>query len=350
MSVFVAVIAVASAGALGSTFAAPQAGTAATTLGSASAGVQTFDAAWSAIRESYVDETRSEADWDNLRREFRPRVEAAAGPDEVRDLLRQLLARIGRSHFDLLSAAVHHRLTAVAASPEQVGTIGLELAPIGTDLVVTRLDPAGPAANAGVRPGMTLDTVDGEDLRQVPAESGTAGDGFRRWALAQSLLRGTTGSTVRLTGRDLSDLERTFAIERSREPGQAVTVGHLPTFFARLAESWLDAPGSRRVALIRFNVWMVPLAPALDRAVDTARDADGIIIDVRNNPGGVLSMLMGVSGHFLDSPVRLGTLHTRESDLNLVANPRTVAPDGRRVTPYAGRLAILVDQTSYSAS
>jgi carboxyl-terminal processing protease len=61
-------------------------------------------------------------------------------------------------------------------------------------------------------------------------------------------------------------------------------------------------------------------------------------------------MLMGVSGHFFDSPRSLGTLRTRDSELRLIANPRLVSPDGTRVSPYGGRLAILVDETSYSAS
>jgi carboxyl-terminal processing protease len=64
----------------------------------------------------------------------------------------------------------------------------------------------------------------------------------------------------------------------------------------------------------------------------------------------VLTMLMGVSGHFFDAPRSLGTLRMRDSELRLIANPRLVSPDGARVTPYAGRVAILVDETSYSAS
>jgi carboxyl-terminal processing protease len=61
-------------------------------------------------------------------------------------------------------------------------------------------------------------------------------------------------------------------------------------------------------------------------------------------------MIMGVSGYFLDEPVNLGVIKTRESSLNLVANPRRVGPGGQSVTPFAGPLAILVDSGSYSAS
>jgi carboxyl-terminal processing protease len=95
---------------------------------------------------------------------------------------------------------------------------------------------------------------------------------------------------------------------------------------------------------------MVPLAVSIDRALFEGRNARGLVIDLRHNPGGVLSMLMGLSGHFVDAPTSLGTLRTRESELKLLANPRLVAPDGRRVGAFTGRLAILVDETSYSAS
>jgi carboxyl-terminal processing protease len=325
------------------TATAPQSAAAPATT-AASAPLATFDAAWNTIRETFVDDGRSEAEWEALRRELRPRAAQAADAESVRVVIRDLLARIGRSHFDLLPADVRARISA-ATSPDRMGTAGMDLTPIDGRLVVARIDPLGPAAGAGLRPGDVLEAVDDQDLKGVVAASG-----FRLWALAQALLRGETDTPVRLTIRDAGDQVSTVVVRRKTERGQPVTLGYLPTFFARLDQRWIEAGAGSRVALLRWNVWMVPLAGAIDRAVDQSRQADGIVIDLRGNPGGVLSMLMGISGHFLDSPVSLGTLRTRDTSLNLVANPRTVAPDGRRVTPYHGRLAILVDETSYSAS
>ena len=312
-------------------------------------GLVTFDAAWTAIRDTYVDDMRTDADWDALRAEFRPRAAQAATPDEVRAVLRELLVRIGRSHFDLLSSTVRARLDRAAASPGEVGTIGADLTPLDGELVVSRVAPSSPASQAGLGPGTVIEAIDNVEMRDAAGGTLRSAD-FERWATAQSLLRGTTGTPVALRVRDMAGRSTTLSLSRAREQGEPVTLGHLPTFFARLEREVRDAGNGRRIAVVRFNVWMVPLAAAIDRAVDDSRDADGIVIDLRGNPGGVLSMLMGVSGHFLDAPVRLGTLRTRDSELNLVANPRTVAPDGRRVRPYQGPLAILVDQTSYSAS
>jgi carboxyl-terminal processing protease len=305
-------------------------------------GTVTFDAAWKAIRDTYVDDTRTEADWQRLRDEYRPRAAAAESDEALRTVLREMLGRLGRSHFELLSSDVHSRLAAAATSPADAGDVGLEVTPLAGRAVVHQVVPGGPAAVAGVQPGWIVERI-GEDAV-------TDTDGFRLWTIATALLRGRTGSPVTVAFRDHADRLVDVTLTRTKQQGQPVTLGHLPTFFARLEHRRLGTGGGPRVHYIHFNVWMTPLAADIDRAVHAAREADGIILDLRHNPGGVLTMLMGVSGHFLPAPTSLGTLRTRDSELRLVANPRVLAADGSRVTPYAGPLAILVDETSYSAS
>ena len=59
---------------------------------------------------------------------------------------------------------------------------------------------------------------------------------------------------------------------------------------------------------------------------------------------------MGVGDHFLEDPLSFGTMRTRDTSLRFVANPQRVAPDGRRVEPYAGLLVILGDPLTASTS
>ena len=61
-------------------------------------------------------------------------------------------------------------------------------------------------------------------------------------------------------------------------------------------------------------------------------------------------MVMGVSGHFFDERVSLGTFRTRTATLRIVANPRRSSPGGERVEPFAGPVAVLIDEGSGSAS
>ena len=50
-------------------------------------------------------------------------------------------------------------------------------------------------------------------------------------------------------------------------------------------------PGRRRA----FNVWMTAVDSPFQKAVDEFRHSDGIVIDLRGNPGGLAAMLMGIS-------------------------------------------------------
>ena len=220
--------------------------------------------------------------------------------------------------------------------------------------MVTKVLQAGPADRGGVRPGWIVEQVGGHDPRLAVASASASAaaerSGFRLWAATVGLLRGATGSTVSVGFRDPSGRAVAVPMTRDAQQGQPVKLGYLPTLAAHLEHRLLTTAGGRQVGYIHFNVWMPALAPAIDRAVDACRGAAGIILDLRQNPGGVLTMLMGVSGHFFDSPRSLGTLRTRDSELRLVANPRFVSAEGIRVSPYSGPVAILVDETSYSAS
>jgi carboxyl-terminal processing protease len=313
----------------------------------------TFDAAWAAIRETYVDQSRTDADWNRLHEEFRPRAASAANDDELRPILRELLSALGRSHFELLPSAAYSPTSEPGPAAGDAGDMGLEVTPLDGDLVVTRVDQASPGFAAGIRPGWIIEALDGVHASGLGTPGGLKGDraqSFRTWAAANALLRGPVGSRARLQLRDGADTVVKVDVDRVRQTGQPVKFGHLPTLFARLDQRALTAPGGRRVQYIHFNIWMTAISSAIDRAVAAARHSDGIVLDLRQNPGGVLTMLMGVSGHFLSEPISLGTVRTRESELKLVANPRVVSADGSIVRPYAGKLAILVDTSSYSAS
>ena len=104
------------------------------------------------------------------------------------------------------------------------------------------------------------------------------------------------------------------------------------------------------MGLIGFNVWMPSVDAQFLRAMDEYRSAAGMIVDLRGNPGGLAGMLMGISGHFFAEPASLGVMKTRDTELRFPANPRLVSADGRRVEPFSGPLAILVDALTGSAS
>lgn len=320
--------------------------------------VATFDTAWARVRAHHYDTTFGGLDWDAVRAELRPRVEANPGTEPVRRVIRDMISRLGVSHYALIPREVNEALDAGARTRGAEATpadAGLELRTLGADVVIWRIDPEGPAAAAGLRPGEAVVRV--EQFAPAAALDDVLGLGDareRQLALTRllygvnGLLNGATGDTVRLQVRRAGDTVP-VSLPLRRSPGQLVRFGNLPPTMARVEQQRLDAPGGC-VGLIRWNTWMAPIAADIDRAVDAVRDCRGIVLDLRGNPGGVAGMVMGVGGHFVDSTRALGTMKMRTNELRFALNPRRVDARGNGVGVFAGPLAILVDAMSASTS
>jgi carboxyl-terminal processing protease len=229
---------------------------------------------------------------------------------------------------------------------------GLDLRLIDDALVVTGVEPLGSAHKAGVKPGWTLRSVAGTSLDRLITElpSGPRIRQVEAWRVAQEHLRGAAGTTIRAGFEDEKGQTRDTLLERRTENGEPVTVGHLPTMFVRVQSERRSLSGGKSAGIIHFNVWMTAVDREFQKAMDSLRDSDGIVIDLRGNPGGLAAMLMGISGHFVGERKTLGTMKTRDHDLRFDANPRFVNAAGQRVQPFAGPLAILVDAMTGSAS
>ena len=324
---------------------------AATTSAQASLGVETFDAAWRIIRDSHFDRTFNGHDWDRVAAELRPRAAAAATASELRAVLRNMLARLGQSHFSIIPAAADG---ADAESADLSGSPGFDVRLAGADLLVTEVEPGSAAAESGVRPGWKLLAVGGTSvqtlLEPLPDSIGPRLLAVEAWRLANTRLRGASGTTAAVTFENGAGAAVRLDLGRRGESGQPVTVGNLPTMFVRVEDEPARTPAGRLAGVIRFNVWMAAVDAPFQRAVDRFREAEGIVVDLRGNPGGLAAMLMGISGHFIAERRALGVMKTREGELRFNVNPRRVSAAGERVEPYAGPVAILIDGLSGSAS
>ena len=318
-------------------------------------GIETFDAAWTIVRDTHFDSAYNGVDWNAVRTELRPRAEAAKTTGELRGVITAMLSRLGQSHFALVPSSAESAAKDGSGDPGGgSATPGFDLRLVGTDILVTGVAREGGAARAGVKPGWRLTAIAGRPvkdlLQRLPAGLNDRLRGLEAWRLIQSRLRGYEGSAIELAFEDGAGAPVQRSVTRQPEHGQPVTVGSLPTMFVRVEDAEYKTPGGRRAGLIGFNVWMPVVDGLFQKAVDRFRDADGIIIDLRGNPGGLAAMLMGISGHFVSERRPLGIMKTRSTELRFVVNPREVDAESRAVSVYSGPVAIVVDAMSGSAS
>jgi carboxyl-terminal processing protease len=314
-------------------------------------GVETFDAAWTIIKNTHFDKTMNGLDWNAVRAELEPKAAAAKTPAELRAVIRDMLARLGLSHFALIPSTADAPDKGSASSGDSSGDPGVEVRLLGHDIVVTRV---GPEVTAPVRAGWRItqigSTAAADLLKGIPETENERLQKVEAWRLAETRLRGPAGSNVDVTFEDGQGASVKTSLERRPEHGNPVTVGNLPTMYVRVEKDRKPTPSGKTAGVIKFNVWMTAVDPQFQQAMSEFRGASGIVIDLRGNPGGLAAMLMGISGYFVSQPLTLGVMKTRDGELRFVANPRLVNASGERVEAFNGPLAILVDSMSGSAS
>ncbi|MEM9372267.1 MAG: S41 family peptidase [Planctomycetota bacterium] len=340
-------------------------------IGEPGAYLADFDKAWELVRDTHYDTEYNGVDWEALREELRPQAEQNRTLSESRALINEMVGRLNQSHFGVIPEAVDPNAIAAEASrsedadaPAEVSTgggrgdLGLTLRVVDGRALVTHVRSAGPADDQGVRMGWALARVRDREIDGIISRLSEAlGEDMGALYVKQTLdavMSGRVGSTVPVTFLDANDREVTLDLVRETPPGQMVKFGNLPPMSTHLSHRWLtpEEIGSEetRIGYIAFNIFMIPIAPQFEQAMVEYQDADGIIVDLRGNPGGVGAMSGALTRFFVTEKQNLGTMQMRGAKLEFNAEPIVVTRTGERLRPFTGPVAMLQDGTSASTS
>ena len=336
-----------------------------------------FDRAWELVRDTHYDTNYNGVDWEGVRDELRPQAEAAQSRGRSRALIQEMVSRLGQSHFGVIpddldpisgddDAAGSGDGAGVGGPAEVPGrgdgageaTPGFDFRVVEGRALVTSVRPGSPAEDAGVRMGWVLTGVRSTDVSSMIGRMTESLGGHEAslytWQAVAGLLQGRSGSDIALTFLDESDREVSLEIARVDPPGEMVRFGNLPPLSTRLEHRWLTPEETgdpdAKIGYIAFNIFMIPIAPQFERAMVELQSADGIVVDLRGNPGGVGAMAGALARFFVSSRVQLGTMYMRGAELQFNAEPVVVTSGGERLRPFTGPLAMVIDETSASTS
>jgi len=237
-------------------------------------------------------------------------------------LLAEVLERVEREYVDpvddhrLLQAAIRGMVSSldpysayldgdeyddikISSSGEYSG-VGIEVSmEDGQVVVVSPLD-GSPAAESGIRSGDVIATIDG-----VPVNTTTLADTIGR-------MRGKEGTSVKIgILREGSTEPLAFTLKRSRV--------QLHTVSSDLPEAGFG--------YVRISQFSETTGEELGAALKELRKKNnaplkGLVLDLRNNPGGVLEAAVAVADAFLDSGLIVSAKgRTQESKFEMNATP-----------------------------
>ncbi len=206
---------------------------------------------------------------------------------------------------------------AQAISGRRVG-VGISLEQVGEQYVIAGVLDGTPADEAGIKRGDVILAVDGQSLERLSPEE------------IQRLFRGEEGTLLDLRlVRPLANDEYDVSLKRELLDIDPVSWGMLPS----------------GVAFVRISEFSAGAAKGLQEAIAAAREdgATALVLDLRDNPGGLVFEAVGVASQFLPE----GTIVFQQQQRDGSVEEFRALPNGVALDMP---MAVLIDEGSASAS
>ncbi len=257
---------------------------------------QLINQAWGLIKSNYVDQTSAKS--------LSLTYGAIGGMVDS-------LGDTGHSTF-LTPTEVQQEKDAVQG---QLQGIGVEVQAKNGNVVVVAPIDGSPAQKAGLLPGDIITQVNGQLIIDVND--------------AISRIRGPAGTSVTLTIQESSGTTRIVTIVRA-------TINLINV-------TWSKLPGTS-IADLRIASFASNVTGELDTALSAIKSqgATGIILDLRDNPGGLLDQAVAVASRFLKSGNVLLEKDSKGKITSIPVNPG--------VTVTSLPMVVLVNQGTASAA
>ena len=280
-----------------------------------------FNDAWRIVNQAYVDETFNHQDWWAIREKklkppFRDR-------DEAYDAIREVLSSLEDPFTRFLQPAQYRRLRTSTAG--ELSGVGLQVITDGETGQLEVLTPilGSPAAKAGLKPHDQILSIDGEDTDRLSLDE------------AAEKMRGAIGSTVSLKFKRLQDNQdpRISEVSIKRDHIELHPV---------IAET-RKIEGGRTIGYIQLNQFNANASQEMHSSLQEmeAKHIDGYILDLRNNPGGLLQAGVDIARDWLDPSIIVYSI-----DRHGILNSFSATQDALSHKP----LVLLVNSGSASAS
>jgi carboxyl-terminal processing protease len=242
---------------------------------------------WRIINRAYLDESFNRQNWWLVREQFvqRPLNSRADAYQAIRDMLALL-----NDPYTRLLPPEQYRSLQTTTSGELTG-VGLQIAKDETDqaLVVVAPVEGSPAAAAQIQPRDRILAIDGHPTPSLTLDE------------AANLMRGSIGTQVTLTMERLGQAPEVITLTRNainlnpvithlEDVSEDLRIGYL-----RLTQFNGNAPAEIAQTIQRFE----------------AEGVDAYILDLRNNPGGLLSAGIEVAREWLEQGTIVYTVDRR---------------------------------------
>ncbi|NMF86410.1 S41 family peptidase [Nodosilinea sp. P-1105] len=275
-----------------------------------------LDEAWQIVYRSYVNPTFNQVDWVQERQALLD--QEFTSPEAAHDALKAMLARLDDPYTRFMTPEQFQAFS--NQTNGQLVGVGMRLAldPETGALMVVKPIEGSPAMAANVHPGDHILQINGTSTQGMTVE------------VAASQIRGEAGTTVELLMQRNDTAPFVVTLTRARIDLPVVT-------------SALQEIEGKRIGYLRLSAFNAQSAEQMEQAIKRLEEqqVDGYVLDLRNNPGGILSQAIAIARMWLDEGTIVRTVD-RDGQGDVTSANRTALTDKP--------LVVLVNGNSASAS
>ncbi|MEM7590413.1 MAG: carboxyl-terminal processing protease CtpA [Cyanobacteria bacterium P01_A01_bin.83] len=274
---------------------------------------------WRIVNQSYLDETFNHQNWWKMREKYvkKPLRDREEAYTAIEDMLATL-----DDPFTRLLRPEQYRSLQVNTSGELSG-VGLQINVNPETKLIEVISPlaGSPAEAAGIEPRDSILEIDGVDTKTITLDE------------AAAKMRGKVGTTVSLrikSGQDQAAAARNVEIVRDR-------ISLNPVYTA------LDTNTDKKIGYVRLNQFSANAAKEIAHGVSDLEQqgAEAYILDLRNNPGGLLQAGVEIARMWLDEGTIVYTVNRQGALGSFDSTSEILTEDP---------LVVLVNQGTASAS
>jgi carboxyl-terminal processing protease len=220
------------------------------------------------------------------------------------------------------------------ATQGEFSGIGVQILPEENgDLRIVRPLPGSPALKAGIRAADVITQINGKSAKGITSDE------------AVKHITGPSGTLVNLTVRSPDGTVKTLDVKREKIKVESVE-GYTRKDDNGKWDYYIDP--DNKIAYLRITSFSSFTVKELHNAMDSmGDDVNGVIIDLRGNPGGLLQAAIGVCNEFLNDGSIVVSTHPDRETHNGPTEARADDDHGKKFTKP---LVVLVNQYSASAS
>ena len=240
-----------------------------------------YDKAWRLIYAKYVDDTQNQQNWERWRHKY---DDVIKDEDDAYVAIGTMVDSLGDQYTKFLTPKEYKEESeSIQGSLKGIGVqIGVKE---GRLLIIAPLEDT-PGEKAGLLSEDEILEIDGVSTKGITVEA------------AADKIRGPEGTTVKLLIKRKNEQPKLYTITRANIELKSVSIK--PPKIGKVDDN---------LGYIRLSSFISKNAASeFQDALNKLQDKDGIIIDLRSNPGGLLTNAVYIADMFLSSKIIVSTV------------------------------------------